>query len=169
MVKQTWRSSACRFAYVLLLCLATVACAANSGVVMHSFSFDARKDSPDVEILDYRYGDSKQPSARAPDWAIKQNQAPQWTNITSEMLRPDSLYVRWRVKSTGEIHEDTVDLRSRLPADIKDHRVYFIARGRQLYIYLITPERRAPESAPKGPSMYQHLKSITIYPDAGKQ
>jgi len=84
------------------------------------------------------------------------------------MLRGDFLYVKWRIKSTGQVYEDTVDLRRRLPADITDHRIHFIVKGPQLYVYLITPERRPPDMPPNGPRPYQYLKTITIYPDQAK-
>ena len=78
------------------------------------------------------------------------------------------MYVKWRIKSTGQIHEDTVDLRSRLPRDIKDHRIYFVIKGEQLYVYLISPQRRAADLPPNGPEMYQHRVVKTIYPDQAK-
>ena len=86
------------------------------------------------------------------------------------MLRGDFLYVKWRIKSTGMVYEDTVDLRNRLPADIKDHRVTFIIRGPQLYVYLIPPEgrKRAKGKPPNGPRMYEDLDTVTIYPDQPK-
>jgi hypothetical protein len=65
--------------------------------------------------------------------------------------------------------EETVDLRYRLPRDITDHRVYFIVRGPQLYVYLISPERRPPDMPGNGPRVYSHLKTTTIYPDQPKQ
>jgi hypothetical protein len=48
----------------------------------------------------------------------------------------DSLYVKWRVRSTGEVFEDTVDLKSRLPKEMEDQRIYFVVKGSQLYVYL---------------------------------
>ena len=86
------------------------------------------------------------------------------------MLRGDFLYVKWRIKSTGMVYEDTVDLRNRLPADIKDHRVTFIIRGPHLYVYLIPPEgrKRAKGKPPNGPRMYEDLDTVTIYPDQPK-
>ena len=84
------------------------------------------------------------------------------------MLKGDDLYVKWRIKSTGTIHEDTVDLRNRLPVNIKDHRIYFIVKDTQLYVYLITPERRPPDMPPNGPRQTQYLKTITLYPDQPK-
>jgi hypothetical protein len=144
-----------------------IAACATKGIVMHSFEFDARRDSPDVEILDYRYGDSKNPGARAPEWALKQGKVPQATATGGELRRADELYVKWRVRSTGEVHEDTVDLKRRLPDDITNHTVYFLIRGRQLYVYLITPERRAANAPPAdGPGIYQHRRVIAVYPDS---
>ena len=136
---------------------------------MHSFEFDARRDSPDVEILDYRYGDSKNPGARPPEWALRQGTVAQATSTGGQMLRGDELYVKWRIRKTGEVLEDTVDLKRRLPADITQHTVYFLIRGRQLYVYLITPERRAPNAPPAdGPGIYQHMRVISVYPDSPK-
>ena len=76
-----------------------------------------------------------------------------------------SLFVKWRIKSTGAVHEDTVDLRPRLPPDITDHRVHFIVRGSRLHVYLISPRHRPPDMPPIGPRAYRYLKATVIYPD----
>jgi len=65
------------------------------------------------------------------------------------MLPGDSLYVKWRIKSTSEVYDDTVDLKSRLPEDIANNRIHFIIKGSQLYVYLITPERLHPNPCPR--------------------
>jgi len=81
------------------------------------------------------------------------------------MLRGDFLYVKWRNKGTGQVYEDNVDLRQRLPANIVDHRIHFIIKGSKLYVYLISmKERRTSDVTPTGPEMYDHLKNIRIYP-----
>jgi hypothetical protein len=72
------------------------------------------------------------------------------------MLRGEFLHVKWKIKSTGEVYEDKVDLRSRLPRNIKNHTVSFIAKGPQLYVYLVTPERRSLGSPPNGPRETEH-------------
>jgi hypothetical protein len=134
----------------------------------HTFGFDARSDSPDAEILDYRYGQSKQPGARPAEWQFKEDRVPQGNMITGGMLRPDELFVKWRLKSSGDVFQDTVDLRKRLPADIANRTIYFVVKGPQLYVYLISPERRPAHEAPIGPRMYHQLKVQTIYPDGAK-
>jgi hypothetical protein len=133
---------------------------------MHSFGFNAVIDSPDIEILNFRYGDSRQPGARPPEGAIQENRVSQGASTTGEMLVGNELYVKWKIKDTGAVYEDTVNLVNRLPANMKDHRIYFIVRREQLYVYLITPERRTPDMPENGPRhTRQYLKTITIYPN----
>ena len=168
MTTKIWRRVVMHWLGASLFAFAIAACSATQGIVMHAFGFDAIQDSPDIEVLDYRYGDSKQPGARPPVWAIRENRVSQGTGTTGEMLKGDELYVKWRIRSTGSVYEDTVDLRSRLPANIENHRIYFIIKDTQLYVYLITPERRSPDTPPNGPRQTQYLKTITLYPDQPK-
>lgn len=128
-----------RIAAVFASVLAIAGCAA--GVVNHAFSFDV-SDAPGVEILDYRYGDSQQPSARADTAEVaKGERIRQSVNIMGDIRRPDSLYVRWRDTSSGKTYEDTIDMTRLPPRNIEHHRVHFIARGSQLFVYVITPEK----------------------------
>lgn len=150
---------------VALVCALT-ACTYGPKVVPHGFYFDAFLDSPDAEVLAYRYGDSSLPVS----WMANSNEmsrTPQRTGVYGPMRQGDSLYVKWRLKATGDIYEDTVDLRKRLPSDISGHRVYFVIKGPQLYVYLVPPEsKKLPAgAAPNGPRMYRDLDVKTIYPD----
>ena len=160
------RPASLKFARLLVQvgAILLAACASNS-LVDHAFSFNAPRESPDVEVLDYRYGDSKQPTARNPESLLKQGRSLQSAGIHGEMLRGDFLYVKWRLRDTGQVYEDEVDLRHRLPADITNHRIHFLIKGPQLYVYLISPERRPADVPPNGPRTYQYLKTLTIYPD----
>jgi hypothetical protein len=135
---------------VLSLVLWLVACATTSNplstvkdaygdeYVFHSFTFNAIKDSPNVDVLDFRYGSSKNPGVRPDSHFTNQGKSDQGVSVTGRMLRGDSLYVKWRIKDSGKEYEDTVDLKSRLPRSIKDQRIYFIIDGAQLYVYLIS-------------------------------
>ncbi|MDT8339409.1 MAG: hypothetical protein RQ763_09430 [Sulfurimonas sp.] len=132
-------------------------------LVNHTFEFDARSESPDIEVLDYLYGNSKLTGVRPPDWAAKDTPKG-FENITGPIHRGDSLYVKWRIKATGEVFEDRVDLKDRLPINIEKHRIHFLVKGRQLYVYLISPQKN-PNPWVKPPlSMYSHLKVDEIYP-----
>jgi len=144
-------------------------CAAGPDVVFHTFKFDALLDSPGIEILDHRYGDSKFPGASNPEDMLKLGKPLQRTNITGEIKRPDSLYVKWRVLSENRVYEDTADLRKRLPRNFSDCTVYFMVQGSQLYVYLIHPEPRPADTPQNGPRQYRSRKVTTLYPDQLKR
>lgn len=151
-------------ALLLTLVLGLVACASGPKLVDHSFGFDVLADSPDVALLDYRYGTSNQPGARPPDWTLKEGRIRQQVGISGEMILGDTLYAKWRIKSTGEVLEDTVDLKSRLPRDITKHEIYFVIQGRQVYVYLVSPERRPADIPITGPKKFRLYKVYSVYP-----
>lgn len=153
---------------ILAMLVLLGACATGSNVVNHAFGFNTSEDAQDGEVLDYRYGDSKLP-VRAPESSVREGKPSVFNNVNGPMLKGDFLYVKWRNKASGQVYEDTVDLRQRLPANIEDHRIHFTVRGSQLYVYLISPERRPSNMAPNGPSKYNYRKVFTIYPDQAKQ
>jgi hypothetical protein len=128
------------------LLFALTACASSGQLVDHTFSFDTRRDSPDAEVLAYRYGDTKFPMARGD--SATSGRVQQQVEISGEMLRPEALYVKWRVKSTGAIYEEHVDLRSRLPSDLANHRVTLFLKGPQLHVFLVSREPANPNRCP---------------------
>ncbi|MBC7609788.1 MAG: hypothetical protein H7228_09480 [Polaromonas sp.] len=73
----------------------------------------------------------------------------QRVGVTGDMRPDDDLYVKWRLKDTGKVYEDTVDLRSRLPRSIKNQSIYFIIDGEQLYVYLISFETVREDAYPE--------------------
>lgn len=149
---------------LLALALLLAGCASKPRLVYHSFGFDMLADSPDAELLDYRYGTSMQPGARPSEWSLKQGKIRQYAGTTGEMVLGDSLYAKWRNKSTGEVLEDTVPLSGRLPGDITNHQVYFVIEGRQLHVYLISPDFRPRDFPVIGPKKYRDFKVYAIYP-----
>jgi hypothetical protein len=149
------------------LCAFLAACA-NAGLVFHSFSFDIR-ESPGIEILDYKYGETKQSRGRASDADKQDGKVSQVVAIGGDMLLGDDLYVKWKIKSNGRIYEDLVNLKSLLPRDMNHHKIHFTVKGRQLFVYLITPERRPPDMPPNGPRQYDFLKVITLSSNYGRE
>lgn len=155
--------------WLVLGCLcALLAACASAGLVFHSFRFDIR-ESPNIEILDYRYGQTLAPRARASESDRQNGRVSQIVNIGGEMLLGDDLYVRWKIKSTGQVYEDLVNLKPLLPRNMKDHEIHFTVKGRQLFVYLITPERRPPDMPPNGPRQYDFLKVITLSSNYGRE
>jgi hypothetical protein len=55
------------------------------------------------------------------------------------------LYVKWRIKATGEIFEDRVDLRERLPKNMTNHTLTFSIDEKQLHVFVATPFPRNPK------------------------
>lgn len=150
------------FSALVLLTLSLGGCM-TTDLVNHTFEFDAGWESPDIEVLYYQYGNSKLVGVRPPDWVVKDT--PQGgTGVTGPMLRGDFLYVKWRIKATGEVLEDKVDLKDRLPRDIEHHRIHFVVKGRQLYVYLISPKPNPNPWMEPPLKMYSNLKVDEIYP-----
>jgi len=116
------------------------ACAAWSDTPVHGFSFDAINESPEIEILDYQYGNSKLPGVKPSLSDLQRGNIAQRTAIYGPMLRGSFLRVKWRIKKTGETFEISVDLNRRLPSDITGDRIHFVVNRKQLLVYLITLE-----------------------------
>ena len=141
----------------------TVNCPDNARV-SQGFSFDMR-ESPDVELLDYFYGTPNCPSLTNPKKYRDQGKAAQIENSFGPLRRYEKLYAKWRIKSTGQEYEETVDLRKRLLQDMTGIRLHFSITGSQLLVYLVAPEPRPSDMPPNGPSKFKDHKIFTIYPD----
>jgi hypothetical protein len=142
------------------------ACASGPAVVDHAFGFDARVDSPGIEILNFRYGASGMPGTSG-DVGIRQfGRSPQVTGINGPMPLGDTLTVKWRIKATGQEFEDTVNLKPRLPSDMANQRIHFSVKESQLFVYVIDPVPRPADWPVVGPRKFQYEKVRQIYPDA---
>jgi hypothetical protein len=133
----------------LFLMLSLVGCATGQAgsVVDHSFEFHASTDSPGIQVLAYSYGDSSNTYGgrlRATEDDTKNGTVSQGTNITGPIPVGKYLYVKWRIKKTGEVIEDTVDLQKQWPRSMADLKLYFIIEDRQLFVYLITELKERP-------------------------
>lgn len=150
----------------LLLGVATLlsACATGPKWVNHAFGFNVEQDSPEHEVLAYRYGTGAM-VATSSDTSLRQfGRSRQGANVNGPMPLGDSLYVKWRYEPSGQTFEDTVDLRPLLPRDMTLQRIYFVVKGPQLYVYLINPAPRPPDWPAVGPKKFQNEKILQIYP-----
>ena len=107
-------------------------------VVFHSFSFDALRDSKDIEVLDYMYKTANENIAGNPWERRQEGRSQQGESITGVMTVGETLYVKWKIKSTGEMIEKSIDLKSILPASMKDKKLYFILEKQNIYVYAIS-------------------------------
>lgn len=144
----------------------------------HKFSFDTIEDSPDIEVLDYRYGASGQFGTSANKERIALGQTFARGGVVGAMPPGEFLYVKWQIKNSSQIFEDKVDLRHRLPRDMEGLTIHFVIRGQQLYVYVIWPWDGKPweqeplksrfNPVPGGEKRFQGRKQVQIYPDPAK-
>jgi len=134
------------FVVFIMLDFSIAGCAMGREWVFHQFSFDAKNESPNIQILDWQYGE------KSAEYDAMQQTGLRASRSQVEAGIPDSagggagvipvgdfLYVKWRVMPGGEIFEDKVDLTKRLPKNMKFYALHFVVDGPQLYIYLIPP------------------------------
>ncbi len=151
------------------VCIGLSACASSLTLGSYSsFGFDFRKDKQDAVILDYHYGNAEcfdQPA----EFILKEGKELYFQSMGNFQCRIDFVYVKWKDRTTGNVYEDNVNLRNRLPRNIDGQEVYLMIKGSQLFVYLINVhERRLSTVPPIGPSMYSPYKVTTIYPDQTK-
>ncbi len=148
-----------------LVLAALAGCASTPNMTSQSFSCDMWMDGwgTQATLLAYSYGD-KEPMLR--------RQASDETGLACtgtmymQMPTAEFLYVKWRLKATGEMIEERVDLRGRLPRDMREQEVTFVIDGRQLYVYLVT-STRITQNLPKAPKKTwrsRYRVAYEIYP-----
>jgi hypothetical protein len=148
----------------LFLFLAIAGCTTTPKTSYHSFSFVAFWDSPSVEILDYRYGSKSQSLVVASDDLVRAGLPSGQRGVTAEMPLGEELYVKWRIKSTKEIREQTINLKSLLPADMQGTTIDFTIDDNGISIFVIYEKYKDNAAASLGPRRYQANQVLQIYP-----
>lgn len=114
-------------------------CASQPKVADHSFSFHGWNDgwADTVDLLAYNYGGKM----RQLSDQVRPDQTGVGYQTGTHGVIPvgDFLYVKWRLRTSGEVFERTVDLKGKLPEDMKDHEITFVIDGGDLYVFLVTP------------------------------
>ncbi len=143
-------------------------------VIDHAFElnkgeFDGTAGVERVQILDFLYGNPDGYALKNPDNYRERGECVQGyghgnLGITRKDLK--IFYVKWFDKVTGQVHEVTLDLLKKLPKDFSGkHRFFASFKQGQLYVYVVTPERRLESELPNGPEASDYLRTITIYPE----
>ncbi len=139
--------------WVVIICLQCLmmGCAVGQKIVFHEIRFDSG-ESVDVDILDWQYGTNtvenggqQQSGTRARASQVAAGKPFNSGGTSGNMPVGDFIYVKWRIKKTGEIREDKADLTKLLPRDMTFYTLHFMVKNTQLCIYLIPP---APPGAP---------------------
>lgn len=151
---------------LLFALLGLSACATGPKQPWHAFDFDGWGDkwATKVDLLEYSYGDQYkmvQRQVKADQQTLGYN-----SGVNGPMPVGEFLYVKWRIKSTGEVVEDKVDLRNKLAKNMFEHRVTFTIDGRQLYVYLVTPKGKKVGEAPVLRTSWSFINvTFEIYPN----
>ena len=157
-----------RFVVALFFTVALVACASGPKQVFHSFEFDGLRDSNKwieaIDLLEYSYGDQYamvRNSLEKPRYgtSLYQGKAslPSGSGVSGPMPIGEFLYVKWRIKATGEVLEDRVDLRERLPKNMTYHKLTFSIDEKQLHVFVVTPFPRNPKDEKDIIPKYSHV------------
>ena len=152
MKSETMLLRSARWLLALCISLVLVACTTLGGpkLVVHAFNFDGRHDgwADQVDLLGFSYGDQywmTQNSVEKPRSEVFQGRSslPAAEGVNGLMPIGEFLSVKWRLKASGEVVEERVDLRDRLPRDMTNHQLTFVIDGRQLHVYVVTPRTQA--------------------------
>jgi len=161
------------FKRALLCALAALVlqgCAAGPREVFHSFNFDGWKDGwysgpqSNVQLQEYSYGDQYNMVRKKVQPG--ESRIPSNTAVSGPMPVGEFLYVRWLLKDSGEMVEHRVDLRERLPRDMRNQGITFVIDGKALYVYLVTNKGKAVYGSPPITKAWRSNLYITyeIYP-----
>ncbi|MGM9425970.1 hypothetical protein [Hydrogenophaga sp. MI9] len=164
MFGRLWR----RWLAMSMLVLMT-ACATGPKLVSHSFNYDGFNDkwADKIDLLAYSYGDQYQ---KVRDKAAPGEKLGAQGIVNGAIPVGEFLFVQWRIKATGEVLEQRVELRDRLPRDMTNHELTFLMDGRQLYVYVVTPRRK--KSAEESPVLKtwrsEFAQAYEIFPNLRK-
>ncbi|NIM43259.1 MAG: hypothetical protein GTO74_18870 [Hydrogenophaga sp.] len=121
--------------------LALCGCGVTVPKVEHGFEFDMGRNSPDFEILQFRYGDGRQEGTSSEVGWKKFGKSPQSVQVLNLMPVGGQLSVKWKSRRSGKVFEREIDLTLLLPPDMKGRRIRMDVREGELLIYLKSPSK----------------------------
>ncbi len=129
------------------------------------FGFNAKRDSPGIEILDYKYGSSGIKGT----FAEPGKPVPQGYGVAQGGLNGERLFVKWLNKESGKTFTEDVALKGHLPDFPKTTcEIFFAIKKDQLYVFLITQEPRPKDWPPVDtnpiPLVTDYVKVFLVYP-----
>ena len=127
----------------VVLGLVLAACATGPKLVSHGFNFDGWNDgwAKKVDLLAFSYGDQYRETREV---SRDGNGIGYRSSTFGPMPVGEFLYVKWRLIDSGEVIEKRVELKDRLPVDMTGKEVTFVIDGRDLYVYVVMPQRQDP-------------------------
>jgi hypothetical protein len=115
-----------------------VGCAMAQKMAYQTIEFNTSTESTDVDILDWQYGEhgyvdeNHQRLPRASKSSVEKGEPQGGGGHTGVMPVGDFLYVKWRVKNTGELHEVRASLVNKLPLNMHNYTIHWLVKDSQL-------------------------------------
>jgi hypothetical protein len=141
-------------------------CAVGPKKALHGFSYDAVFEMENVEIVDLRYGSGPSFPPRTRCVPVREDGAKCIQRMAATLLPEvaETLWVKWKLKSSGEVFEDTISLTKWHPYISDGMNIFFVIREKQLSLYLDTRQPR-PAGWPRYPNVRQdYFKVYQLYP-----
>ena len=134
--------------WLLALCLSLVltACAGVGGpkMVNHAFNFDGWNDGWAIHGRVCWNTPTATSTPRCVARPKTDTAQASRSGVNGAMPVGEFLYVKWRLKATGEVVEERVDLQDRLPRDMTDHELTFVIDGRAVVCILWSRHKGRP-------------------------
>jgi hypothetical protein len=125
--------------FCLALLLAGCATGYTGSTVAHGFEFHAGLDSPDIEVIAYRYGSPIDTiGGRIVRTAQDTKDGKDHTIVSAEMPVGKELYVKWRIKATGQVLEETANLEAAWKRSMEGWILYFWVNKDKLQVYVMS-------------------------------
>lgn len=106
----------------------------------------SRWDRPTITVIDYQYSSNDKVFERWSPSLKAEGRNSGGGGYYGYRPVVEKLYVKWQLLETGEVFEDTADLRGKLPKSMERKILYFVVWDKQLNIYIADRQKLAKSS-----------------------
>lgn len=132
--------------------------------ILHTFESSDRSESPNIEVLDYQYGNSRPAASEYESVGVLQKDRRNGVgNRTGVIKRGEFFYIKWKNIISNVVFERRIDLKEKLPIDIYDHTISYSIRDDKLTIYLVTLKDKPANVMQNVPNRYANKVVLILY------
>lgn len=96
----------------------------------------SRWDRPTITVIDYQYSANGKVFEQWSESLKAEGRNPGEGGYYGYRPVVEKLYVKWKLLATGEVFEETADLREKLPQSMEQKKLHFIVWDKTLHIYI---------------------------------
>jgi len=152
----------------LFISVWSTGCSTTRALVLYEVEYSSSpnfKNEADTDILVFRFGGPDEGGFMRDlaTWEYSKDQIPQRGLVGGYMKVRSSVWVKWRSKADGQVHEVTAEFGNKLPRDMTNCRIFFTTYSNRLTVYLVTAERGDTFTDPdRMPSEAQQFKTVVL-------